>query len=169
VPKLSRARSTGSLTGAHDDRNAGVLSCLRPKWCDRDAFHGVLRRGNDEVSLRDRGFAFRYPQFGSDAARPRARAGGIAGAQAGITIEHIAKQPHPQGSRRGGGAETTLANTRPSACHLAMEACGAYQPWHYKQTHKDLRAAGQRQVPTLLFLFIATGSLSHVMIHGGDG
>ena len=42
----------------------------------------------------------------------------------------------------------------PGLVHVisAMEACGAYQPWHDKQSTRP-SAAGQRQVPPLLFLF----------------
>src|SRR4029077_3439212 len=116
------------------DRRHAVL--LRPGGGDRDASHGVLRRGNDEVSLRDRGSHFDYPQFASTLRdRVRERAASLA-AQAGITIEHIAKSH----IRKEAVVAKVLKRRgeHPGLVHVisAMEACGAYQPWHDKQMHK---------------------------------
>src|SRR5262245_8282506 len=98
---------TGSLTERYDDRIAGVLSCY-----DRVVVTGTLptmcyaagmTRFLHAIGVR----IFDYPQFASTLRdRVRERAASLAG-QAGITIEHIAQEPHPQGSDRGGGAETT--------------------------------------------------------------
>ena len=60
----------------------------------------------------------------------------MAAAQAGISIEHIAKSHIRK--------ETVVAKVleargdHPGLVHVisAMEACDAYQPWHDKQTHK---------------------------------
>ena len=57
-------------------------------------------------------------------------------AEAGVTIEHIAKSHILK--------EAVVAEVlkrrgeHPGRVHVisAMEACGAYQPWHDKQTHK---------------------------------
>src|ERR1700687_3443140 len=109
---------TGSLTERYDDRIAGVLSCY-----DRVVVTGTLptvcyARGNDEVSLRDRGSHLRLPAVCLDTARPRARAGGIAGSSGGDHDRAHRQEPHPQGSGRGGGVETTWRTPRPGACHL---------------------------------------------------
>src|ERR1700719_2714297 len=121
-------------------------------WC-RDASHGVLRRGNDEVSLRDRGSHLRLPAVCLDAARPRARAGGIAGSAGGDHDRAHRQEPHPQGSGRGGGAETTWRTPRPGACHLGDGGVRRLPAVARQADAQDLRAARQRQVPTLLFLF----------------
>src|SRR5580700_7221144 len=126
---------------------------LRPGGGDRDASHGVLRRGNDEVSLRDRGSHLRLPAVFLDTARPRARAGGIAGSAGGDHHRAHRQEPHPQGSSRGGGAETTWRTPRPGACHLGHGGVRRLSAVARQADAQDLRAAGQRQVPPLLFLF----------------
>src|SRR5207253_9399748 len=79
---------------------------------------------------------FDYPQFASTLRdRVRERAASLA-AQAGITIEHIAKSH----IRKEAVVAEVLKRRgeHPGLVHVitAMEACGAYQPWHDKQTHK---------------------------------
>ena len=78
---------------------------------------------------------FDYPRF-LDAARPRARAGSIAGSAGGDHDEHIAKSH----IRKEAVVAEVLKRRgeHPGLVHVisAMEACGAYQPWHDKQTHK---------------------------------
>jgi hypothetical protein len=96
----------------------------------------VLRRGNDEVSLRDRGSHLRLSAVCLELRdRVRERAASLA-AQAGITIEHIAKSY----IRKEAVVAEVLKRRgeHPGLVHVisAMEACGAYQPWHDKQTHK---------------------------------
>ena len=65
----------------------------------------------------------------------RDRAASLA-ADAGVTIEHIAK-PH---IRKEDVVARVLQQRgdRPGLVHIisAMEACDAYKPWHDKQTHK---------------------------------
>src|SRR2546430_17737261 len=118
---------------------------LRPGGDDRDASHGVLRRGNDEVSLRDRGSHLRLPAVCLDAARPRARAGASLAAQAGITIEHIAKSHIRKEAVVAEVLKRRGEHPGPVDVISAMEACGAYQPWHDKQTAKNLRRGGWRR------------------------
>jgi len=57
-------------------------------------------------------------------------------AQAGISIEHIAKSHIRKEMVVGKVLETR--GDHPGLVHVisAMEACDAYQPWHDKQTHK---------------------------------
>ena len=79
---------------------------------------------------------FDYPDFAKTLRdRVRERAASLA-AEAGVTIEHIAK-PHVR-------KEDVVARVleqrgdHPGLVHVisAMEACDAYKPWHDKQTHK---------------------------------
>src|ERR1700730_3734521 len=120
------------------DRRRAVL--LRPGGYDRDASHGVLRRGNDEVSLRDRGSHLRLPAVCLDTARPRARAGGIAGSAGGDHDRAHRQEPHPQGSSRGGGAETTWRTPRPGACHLGDGGVRRLSAVARQADAQDLRA-----------------------------
>ena len=79
---------------------------------------------------------FDYPVFAKTLRdRVRDRAATLA-AEAGITIEHIAK-PH---IRKEDVVARVLRQRgdRPGLVHVfsAMEACNTYKPWHDKQTHK---------------------------------
>src|SRR5437870_12055436 len=82
---------TGSLTERYDDRIAGVLSCY-----DRVVVTGTLPTVCYAAGMTKFLYAigvriFDYPQFASTLRdRVRERAAALA-AQAGITIEHIAK------------------------------------------------------------------------------
>ncbi|MSP03470.1 MAG: hypothetical protein EXR07_20875 [Acetobacteraceae bacterium] len=79
---------------------------------------------------------FKYPEFAT-ALRERVR-GQVASvvANAGVTIEHIAKSHIRK--------ETVVAKVleqrgdHPGLVHVlsAMEACPSYRPWHDKQSHK---------------------------------
>ena len=61
---------------------------------------------------------FDYPRFAEPLRdRVRERAAELASA-AGITIEHIAKKPHPQGGRHRQGACRPWRPSRPGAYHL---------------------------------------------------
>src|ERR1700719_1665268 len=127
---------TGSLTERYDDRIAGVLSCY-----DRVVVTGTLPTVCYAVGMTKFLYAigvriFDYPQFASTLRdRVRERAASLA-AQAGITIEHIAKSH----IRKEAVVAEVLKRRgeHPGLVHVisAMEACGAYQPWHDKQTHK---------------------------------
>ena len=127
---------TGSLTERYDDRIAGVLSCY-----DRVVVTGTLPTVCYAAGMTKFLYAigvriFDYPQFASTLRdRVRERAASLA-AQAGITIEHIAKS-HIR--KKAVVAEVLKRRgEHPGLVHVisAMEACGAYQPWHDKQTHK---------------------------------
>src|SRR4030081_2185817 len=127
---------TGSLTERYDDRIAGVLSCY-----DRVVVTGTLPTVCYAAGMTKFLYAigvriFDYPQFASTLRdRVRERAASLA-AEAGITIEHISKI-----HLRKEAVVTEVLKRRgdqPGLVHVisAMEACGAYQPWHDKQTHK---------------------------------
>jgi hypothetical protein len=127
---------TGSLTERYDDRIAGVLSCY-----DRVVVTGTLPKVCYAAGMTKFLYAtgvriFDYPQFAAtlrDCVRERAAS--IA-AQAGITVEHIAKNH----IRKEAVVAKVLERRgeHPGLVHVisAMEACNAYQPWHDKQTHK---------------------------------
>ena len=127
---------TGSLTERYDDRIAGVLSCY-----DRVVVTGTLPTVCYAAGMTKFLYAigvriFDYPQFASTLRdRVRERAASLA-AEAGITIEHIAKSH----IRKEAVVAEVLKRRgeHPGLVHVisAMEACGAYQPWHDKQTHK---------------------------------
>src|ERR1700729_4272971 len=127
---------TGSLTERYDDRIAGVLSCY-----DRVVVTGTLPTVCYAAGMTKFLYAigvriFDYPRFASTLRdRVRERAASLA-AQAGITIEHIAKSH----IRKEAVVAEVLKRRgeHPGLVHVisAMEACGAYQPWHDKQTHK---------------------------------
>src|SRR5258707_4904767 len=82
---------TGSLTERYDDRIAGVLSCY-----DRVVVTGTLPTVCYAAGMTKFLYAigvriFDYPQFASTLRdRVRERAASLA-AQAGVTVEHIAK------------------------------------------------------------------------------
>jgi len=144
---------TGSLTERYDDRIAGVLSCY-----DRVVVTGTLPTVCYAAGMTKFLYAigvriFDYPQFASTLRdRVRERAASLA-AQAGITIEHIAKSH----IRKEAVVAEVLKRRgeHPGLVHVisAMEACGAYQPWHDKQTHKTFVRPDTQQMPTLLLLF----------------
>ena len=125
-----------SLTERYDERIAGVLSCYDrvvitgtlPGVCYADGMTRFLHASGIRI--------FDYPQFAMKLRdRVRESAASLA-AEAGITIEHIAK-PH---IRKEDVVGQVLAQRgdHPGLVHIlsAMEACDAYQPWHDKQTHK---------------------------------
>jgi hypothetical protein len=124
---------TGSLTERYDDRIAGVLSCY-----DRVVVTGTLPTVCYAAGMTKFLYAigvriFDYPQFASTLRdRVRERAASLA-AQAGITIEHIAKSH----IRKEAVVAEVLKRRgeHPGLVHVisAMEACGAYQPWHDKR------------------------------------
>jgi hypothetical protein len=125
-----------SLTDRYDDRIAGMLSCYDrvvitgtlPGVCHADGMTRYLHANGIRV--------FDYPQF---AMMPRDRVRECAAslaAEAGVTIEHIAKSH----IRKEDVVARVLESRgdHPGLVHIlsAMEACDAYQPWHDKQTHK---------------------------------
>ena len=127
---------TSALVERYDERIAGVLSCY-----DRVVIIGTLptvcyAAGMTRFLYAREVRVFDYPQFAATLReRVRERAASLA-AEAGITIEHIAKS-----HVRKEAVVAKVLETRgehPGLVHVisAMEACDAYQPWHDKQTHK---------------------------------
>jgi hypothetical protein len=117
---------TGSLTERYDDRIARVLSCY-----DRVVVTGTLPTVCYAAGMTKFLYAigvriFDYPQFASTLRdRVRERAASLA-AEAGITIEHIAKS-HIR--KEAVVAEVLKRRGEyPGLVHVisAMEACGAY-------------------------------------------
>ncbi len=127
---------TSALLDRYDDRIAGVVSCY-----DRVVITGTLPTVCYAAGMTRFLYArdvriFDYPQFAATLRdRVRERAAWLA-AQAGISIEHIAKSHIRKESVVAKALETR--SDHPGLVHVisAMEACDAYQPWHDKQTHK---------------------------------
>ncbi len=127
---------TSALLDRYDDRIAGVVSCY-----DRVVITGTLptvcyAAGMTQFLYAREVRIFDYPQFAATLRdRVRERAAWLA-AQAGISIEHIAKSHIRKESVVAKALETR--SDHPGLVHVisAMEACDAYQPWHDKQTHK---------------------------------
>src|SRR5271168_1861410 len=125
------------LEERYDERIAGVLSCY-----DRVVVTGTLpsvcyAEGMTRFLFANAIRIFDYPEFASKLRdRVRQRAASLA-AEAGIEIEHIAKN-----HVRKEAVVAKVLETRgehPGLVHVisAMEACDAYQPWHDKTTHKN--------------------------------
>jgi hypothetical protein len=125
-----------SLTQRYDDRIAGVLSCY-----DRVVITGTIpvicyAEGMTRF-LYARGIRiFDYPLFAREL-RDRVRDAAVSlAAQAGVSIEHIAKSHIRK--------EDVVARVveqrgdQPGLVHIisAMEACDSYRPWHDKATGK---------------------------------
>jgi hypothetical protein len=127
---------TGSLRDRYDDRISGVLSCY-----DRVVITGTLptvcyAAGMTRFLYAKQIRIFDYPAFAATLReKVRERAASLA-AEAGITIEHIAKNHIRKEAVVAKVLERRGAH--PGLVHVisAMEACNAYQPWHDKQTHK---------------------------------
>jgi hypothetical protein len=125
-----------SLTERYDDRIAGVLSCY-----DRVVITGTLptvcyAEGMTRFLYASGIRIFDYPAF-AQSLRERVRdAAAALAADAGVTIEHIAKSH----IRKEDTVQRVLEKRgdHPGLVHVisAMEACDAYQPWHDKTTHK---------------------------------
>ena len=141
-----------SLTERYDERIAGVLSCY-----DRVVITGTLpgvcyAEGMTRFLHANGIRIFDYPQFAMTLRdRVRERAASLA-AEAGVTIEHIGKSPYPQGGCCCAGAGATRRSPRPGAHHLGDGSLRCLQALARQADAQDLRAAGQRQVPALLFL-----------------
>ena len=127
---------TGSLRDRYDDRISGVLSCY-----DRVVVTGTLptvcyAAGMTRFLYAKQIRIFDYPGFAARLRnRVREQAASLA-AEAGMTIEHIAKNH----IRKEAVVAKVLERRgeHPGLVHVisAMEACDAYQPWHDKTTHK---------------------------------
>src|SRR5258707_14123558 len=133
---------TGSLTERYDDRIAGVLSCY-----DRVVVTGTLPTVCYAVGMTKFLYAigvriFDYPQFASTLRdRVRERAAALA-AQAGITIEHIAKSHIRKEAGVAEGLKTRGENPRLVHVISAREGRGAQPPADCKAKAKTFRRAG---------------------------
>jgi hypothetical protein len=125
-----------SVTDRYDDRIAGMLSCYDrvvitgtlPGVCYADGMTRYLHANGIRV--------FDYPQFAMRLRNQVRECAASLAAEAGVTIEHIAKSH----IRKEDVVARVLEarGDRPGLVHIlsAVEACDAYQPWHDKQTHK---------------------------------
>jgi hypothetical protein len=124
------------LAERYDERIAGVLSCY-----DRIVITGTLpgvchARGMTSFLYANAIRIFDYPQFAATLRDTvRENAAQVAKA-AGVAIEHISKSH----IRKEDIVAKAIAQRgdHPGLAHVisAMEACGAYEPWHDKKTHK---------------------------------
>ena len=127
---------TSALEERYDDRIAGVLSCY-----DRVVITGTLptvcyAEGMTRFLYANGIQIFEYPDFAMTLReRVREQVASVA-AEAGVTIEHIAKSH----IRKEAVVAKVLEQRgdRPGLVHVlsAMEACSSYRPWHDKQSHK---------------------------------
>jgi hypothetical protein len=124
------------LVERYDERIAGVLSCY-----DRIVITGTLpgvchARGMTSFLYTNAIRIFDYPQFAATLRDTvRENAAKVAEA-AGVAIEHISKSC----LRKEDIVAKAIARRgeHPGLAHVisAMEACGAYEPWHDKKSHK---------------------------------
>jgi hypothetical protein len=124
------------LVERYDERIAGVLSCY-----DRIVITGTLpgvchAKGMTSFLYANGIRIFDYPQFAATL-RDKVRENAAKIAQAAdVAIEHISKGY----IRKEDIVAKAIAKRgdRPGLAHVisAMEACGAYEPWHDKKTHK---------------------------------
>jgi hypothetical protein len=127
---------TSALEDRYDDRIAGVLSCYDrvvitgtlPTVCYADGMTRFLHTRGIQI--------FKYPEFAMTLReRVREQVASVV-AEAGVTIEHIAKSH----IRKEEVVAKVLERRgdHPGLVHVlsAMEACPSYRPWHDKQSHK---------------------------------
>jgi hypothetical protein len=124
------------LAERYDGRIAGVLSCY-----DRIVITGTLpgvcyAKGMTSFLYANAIRIFDYPQFAATLRdKVRENAAKVAEA-AGAAIEHVSKSH----IRKEDVVAKVIAGRgdHPGLVHVisAMEACGAYEPWHDKKTHK---------------------------------
>lgn len=124
------------LAERYDERIAGVISCY-----DRIVITGTMpgicyAKGMTSFLYANGIRIFDYPQFAAGLRdKVRENAAKLAEA-AGVSIEHISKSH----VRKEDIVAKAIAKhgDHPGLAHVisAMEACGAYQPWHDKKTGK---------------------------------
>ena len=127
---------TSALEERYDDRIAGVLSCY-----DRVVITGTLptvcyAEGMTRFLYAHGIQIFEYPDFAMTLReRVREQVASVA-AEAGVTIEHIAKSHIRKEAVDAKVLEQR--GDRPGLVHVlsAMEAYSSYRPWHDKQSHK---------------------------------
>jgi len=145
------------LVEGYDERIAGVLSCY-----DRIVITGTLpgichAKGMTSFLYTNAIRIFDYPQFASMLRdKVRENAAKVAEA-AGVTIEHISKSL----IRKEDIVAKVIARRgeHPGLVHVisAMEACGAYEPWHDKKTHKTFVRPDSGKCLHYYFYFIDAG------------
>jgi hypothetical protein len=143
-----------TLLERYDDRIAGVLSCY-----DRVVITGTLptvcyAEGMTRFLYAKGIRIFDYARFAEPLReRVRERAASLA-AEAGVTIEHIAKSQ----IRKEAVVAQVLERrgAPPGLVHVisAMEACDSYKPWHDKQTHKTSVRADRGKCLPYYFYFL---------------
>ncbi len=124
------------LVERYDERIAGVLSCY-----DRIVITGTIpgichAKGMTSFLYANGIRVFDYPQYAATLRdKVRENAAKVAEA-AGVAIEHISKSY----IRKEDIVAKAIAKRgdRPGLAHVisAMEACGACEPWHDKESHK---------------------------------
>jgi hypothetical protein len=124
------------LVERYDERIAGVLSCY-----DRIVITGTIpgichAKGMTSFLYANGILIFDYPKFAA-ALRDRLRENAAKVAEAaGVSIEHVTKSY----IRKEDLVAKAIAKRgdHPGLAHVisAMEACGAYEPWHDKKTGK---------------------------------
>jgi hypothetical protein len=127
---------TSALEDRHDDGIAGVLSCY-----DRVVITGTLptvcyAEGMTRFLYANGTQIFEYPEFAMTLRECVREQVASVVAEAGVTIEHIAKSH----IRKEEVVAKVLEQRgdHPGLVHVlsAMEACSSYRPWHDKQSHK---------------------------------
>jgi hypothetical protein len=125
-----------ALEDRYDDRIAGVLSCYDrvvitgtlPTVCYADGMTRFLHARGIQI--------FKYPEFAMTLRERVREQVALVVAEAGVTIEHIAKSH----IRKEAVVAKVLERRgdHPGLVHVlsAMEACPSYRPWHDKQSHK---------------------------------
>jgi hypothetical protein len=142
------------LIDRHDERIAGVLSSY-----DRIVITGTLpsvchARGMTAFLYANAIRIFDYPQFAARLRdQVRDNAAKLAGA-AGVAIAHISRSQ----IRKEDIVAKVIARRgdHPGLAHVlsAMEACGAYKPWHDKATHKTFLLPDSGKCLHYYFYFI---------------
>jgi hypothetical protein len=144
----------GTLLERYDDRIAGVLSCY-----DRVVITGTLptvcyAEGMTRFLYATGIRIFDYAKF-AEPLREQVREQAVSlAAEAGATIEHIAKSH----VRKEAVVAEVLERrgTHPGLVHVisAMEACDSYKPWHDKQTHRTYVRADSGKCLHYYFYFM---------------
>jgi hypothetical protein len=142
------------LVSRYDERIAGVLSCY-----DRIVVTGTVpgichAKGMTSFLYANGILIFDYPKFAEKLRdKLRENAAKVAGA-AGVSIEHISKSH----IRKEDIVAKAIAQRgdRPGLAHVisAMEACGAYKPWHDKKTGKTFLRPDSGKCLHYYFYFI---------------
>jgi hypothetical protein len=144
-----------SLVDRYDDRIAGILSCYDrvvitgtlPGICYADGMTRYLNANGIRI--------FDYPQFAMKLRdRVRECAASLA-VETGVTIEHFGKRHIRKEAVVAGGRTSSGApgrSPRPGAHHLGHGSLQCLSTLARQADAQDIHPAGQRQMPTPLFL-----------------